>query len=348
MELIEVGDKVRFLNEVGEGKVTRIDGNIVYVYTDEGFEIPVNLKELVVIKKNSKTRNNLSDVHTHTINYNYTERDERTFEENNFFSIDDTPSEPLTNDLYLAFVCEEGLKNDKLNLYLINDSNYNLTFCIFNRKINTYEFMDTALLEAGTKIFIKLLKKEEIAQIASYTIQGILFNSNEKNVGKILNKELKINALYLLNKNYFRKNDFFDEPAFMFSILQADKNQQLIKQQKIKQDLEEKNKQKTKKETIKNSELIEVDLHIESLIDNYKNLTPNEMLQLQLAHFQKKMEEYILVPSIKKVVFIHGVGNGTLKLKLRQILSREYAHYDYQDASYQEYGFGATMVILRK
>lgn len=347
MAIIEVGDKVRFLDEVGQGKVTRIHGNMVYVYTDEGFEIPVNSKQLVVIEKNSQPQKNCVLNDAETMNYNYAEREENAFEEDVFSPLNENTSESITNDIYLAFVHEKGLENEDINLYLINDSYYNLTYCLFNRKLTAYEFMDTAHLEAGSKLFIKQLTKEEIVQIASYTIQGILFNSNEKNVGRILNKELKVNALYLLNNSYFRENDFFDEPAFMFSILQAEKNQQLIKQQKIEQDIKE-NQPIPPKAVIDKPELVEVDLHIQALIDDYKDLTPTEMLQLQLAHFRKIMEENILLPTVKKIVFIHGVGNGTLKIEIRRILSREYAHYDYQDASYQEYGFGATMVILRK
>lgn len=341
MTNIEVGDKVRFLNEVGQGKVTRIQGNIVYVYTEEGFEIPVNAKQLVVIEKNTQASPKVFFNDAETMNYNYAER-----EVDNFYPILEQ-SEPYTDDFYLAFVREENLKEDELNLYLINDSKNDFTFCLFCRKLNNHEFIDTAHLESGAKLFIKTLSKEEIAQISFYTVQGVIFNISENKVGKILNKELKINAIYLLNINYFNENDFFEEPAFILSILQSEKNQQQIKQLKIEEDIKEKTPLSTKK-IIEKAELMEVDLHIPSLIDEYKNLTPTEMLQIQINYFRKKMEECILNSSIKKVVFIHGVGNGTLKIELRRILSREYSHYDYQDASYQEYGFGATMVILRK
>jgi hypothetical protein len=48
----------------------------------------------------------------------------------------------------------------------------------------------------------------------------------------------------------------------------------------------------------------------------------------------------------RKIVFIHGVGNGKLKLEIRRSLDRDYPQLKYQDASFQEYGYGATMVIL--
>ena len=49
-----------------------------------------------------------------------------------------------------------------------------------------------------------------------------------------------------------------------------------------------------------------------------------------------------------RIVFIHGVGNGVLKQEIHKKLKSTYAKYFFQDASFQEYGYGATMVILRR
>ena len=56
-----VGDKVRFLNEVGGGVVSKIlDKNKVMVMTDDGFEIPTLEAELVIIEKGDLNHNKLS------------------------------------------------------------------------------------------------------------------------------------------------------------------------------------------------------------------------------------------------------------------------------------------------
>jgi dsDNA-specific endonuclease/ATPase MutS2 len=47
------------------------------------------------------------------------------------------------------------------------------------------------------------------------------------------------------------------------------------------------------------------------------------------------------------VVFIHGVGNGTLKLEIRRELEKKDKILTFQDASFKEYGYGATMVNLK-
>jgi len=89
----------------------------------------------------------------------------------------------------------------------------------------------------------------------------------------------------------------------------------------------------------------EVDLHIEQLVDNPKMLTPAEMLDMQMKHFSAALEEAVRNRT-KRIVFIHGVGNGRLRLELKRTLDQKYPKLRYQDASFKEYGYGATMVII--
>jgi len=71
------------------------------------------------------------------------------------------------------------------------------------------------------------------------------------------------------------------------------------------------------------------------------------MLELQMRTFELELGKAV-TDGLEKIVFIHGVGNGILKAKIRGTLDREYPQYFYQDASYQKYKFGATLVYLRK
>lgn len=51
---------------------------------------------------------------------------------------------------------------------------------------------------------------------------------------------------------------------------------------------------------------------------------------------------------VKRIVFIHGVGQGVLKQEVTKLLKTKFSKYYFQDASFKEYGYGATMVILRR
>ena len=107
---------------------------------------------------------------------------------------------------------------------------------------------------------------------------------------------------------------------------------------------------------IKNG-IIEIDLHIDALLDdttgmgnaemlNYHGMGNAEMLNYQLDVFRKTMEEYKRNTG-QKIVFIHGKGDGVLRKALLDELKRKYRTCLSQDASFREYGYGATMVIIK-
>ncbi|MCD7710909.1 MAG: Smr/MutS family protein [Porphyromonadaceae bacterium] len=91
---------------------------------------------------------------------------------------------------------------------------------------------------------------------------------------------------------------------------------------------------------------IEVDLHIYELVDSTTGLSHTDMLQLQLKAFRDTLEQYKEKKG-QKIVFIHGKGAGVLRRAILEELQRKYKTYDHQDASFQEYGFGATQVTIR-
>ena len=49
----------------------------------------------------------------------------------------------------------------------------------------------------------------------------------------------------------------------------------------------------------------------------------------------------------KKIIFIHGKGEGVLHHALIHELNYKYKHFSYQDASFREYGYGATQVTIK-
>ena len=48
-----------------------------------------------------------------------------------------------------------------------------------------------------------------------------------------------------------------------------------------------------------------------------------------------------------KLIFIHGKGEGVLRHAILHELSYRYKNCPYQDASFQEYGYGATQVTIK-
>jgi hypothetical protein len=91
--------------------------------------------------------------------------------------------------------------------------------------------------------------------------------------------------------------------------------------------------------------VMEIDLHIHELLDDYRNMSNYEIVSFQMAHFERMIESAIK-NKFRKVVFIHGVGQGVLKNEIRKVLAF-YPNCTFHDAPYQKYGQGATEVLIR-
>ena len=70
------------------------------------------------------------------------------------------------------------------------------------------------------------------------------------------------------------------------------------------------------------------------------------MLQYQMDKFHEVLGKYADQKG-QKIVFIHGKGDGVLRKAIEKELKTRYKAYYYQDASFREYGFGATMVTIK-
>ena len=93
------------------------------------------------------------------------------------------------------------------------------------------------------------------------------------------------------------------------------------------------------------NDIMEVDLHAHELLDTTAGMSNSEILNYQLDVFRKTLEECKNKKG-QKIVFIHGKGDGVLRKAILQELKYKYKNYESQDASFREYGFGATMVII--
>ena len=87
-----------------------------------------------------------------------------------------------------------------------------------------------------------------------------------------------------------------------------------------------------------------VDLHFDQLVDYPKNFSAFEKLEIQLREAKKALES-CKKSGIKKLILIHGVGEGRLKEEVHSMLERM-DRLRFYDASLAEYGRGATEVEL--
>lgn len=94
----------------------------------------------------------------------------------------------------------------------------------------------------------------------------------------------------------------------------------------------------------RNAPPMEIDLHIEKLVNSHRGMSNYDILNLQMETAKRQIE-FASRKRIQKIVFIHGVGEGVLKAELDFLLGR-YDNLKFYDADYQKYGVGATEVYF--
>lgn len=124
-----------------------------------------------------------------------------------------------------------------------------------------------------------------------------------------------------------------------------DKKERTLADYRDKKDGVDSTKKLIDKKTEPPPDFEEVDLHIHHILPDHESLTPGEILEAQLARFTTALNGAIRSRQ-KKIVFIHGRGEGKLKYEIRKKLESDYPYLTFQDASFKEYGYGATLVII--
>jgi len=91
-------------------------------------------------------------------------------------------------------------------------------------------------------------------------------------------------------------------------------------------------------------EIWELDLHIEALTDSHSGMSNAEILDRQLREMRSFYSK-ARTKQIRRIILIHGVGEGVLKEEVRIFLSKQEG-VTFYDADFREYGKGATAADL--
>ncbi len=342
---IKVGDSVRFLNISGGGKVTRLEGKLVYVEDQDGFEVPTLMNEVVVIESASNVKA-ASETSKSTGDAGESASDEEDYE------YDEEDADDTNPRFFLAVLPGDkpGIDSGDVRLQVVNDSNYFVFYTIANKKKDqTVDLLYHGNVEPNTK---EALAKVPLFQLDDnqWEVQLVLYKKGRSyTCMQPVAESLKIKASRFYKDNAFMDNDYFHEKAVLIPVIKGEFERKLeeLTDKEVNKVMREKEATPVKKKYARRNEpgIIEVDLHINELIDSTAGLSNGEILNIQTDKFHQVMAENEKNKG-RKVVFIHGVGNGVLKTELRKLLDRRYKKHVYQDASFKEYGYGATMVII--
>lgn len=389
---LNIGDKVRFLNSVGGGRVTAFHGKDQVLVEDEnGFDVPVLIAECVVVGGEADRRMENKEPEPYVPPAKTTKTDPKVFisasdalssgaptskntgmpdrvaggaketsVQHGHVQVDpsfvETPQGERLN-LHLAFlpVDPQAFMQSAFESYLINESNYFLYINYMSCKNNSWKSRYHGLIEPDTRIFLEEFEKSELNELEHICVQLIAFKDGKAfSLKNALSIELRPDTVKFYKLHCFVKNDFFDEDALVFPLVVNDvaEKQMLVSAAEIQEAMYTRKKEERRapqpaaKKGKPENPVQEVDLHINQLIETTSGMTPADILNYQLSKFHEAMKANTSKKG-RKIVFIHGKGEGVLRTALEKELKTTYKHQcRFQDASFREYGYGATMVTI--
>lgn len=377
---MKIGDHVKFLNEIGGGKVAGFRGkDIVLVEDEDGFQIPVSVHDVVV---EAGTDYDMGRMVAAKIDAQQ-EAQKRHAEglASNGKSIkakladvtdDDTPeSDPSQGEItfrqpveerrggnrlsaYLAFVPVDikEVTHTRFEAYFVNDSNYYLHYNWLVAEGNAWHLRAGGEVEPNTKLYLEEFGLDQVGQLGHVAVQMLAYKREKPFLLKpVIDVQFRIDATKFYKLHTFQENDFFERPALLFTLVENDEVARLLvvdskrmkEQMYNKQEPVVRNERKAQQK--KDDGTLVVDLHADELLETTTGMNAADILHYQIDYFKKVMDAHKKQKG-QKVVFIHGKGEGVLRQALLHELRYRYKTCRWQDASFQEYGYGATLVTI--
>lgn len=354
---MKIGDKVRFLSDTGGGKVAGFQGkNIVLVEDSDGFQIPTPINEVVVVEEDNYTTG-FSEMPVSAV----TNDDEDYDPADRPVTFKAKPMEYKGGDrlsVYLAFVPVniKEMSKTSFEAYLINDSNYYISFAYMSQTTDGWTLRAMGEIEPNTKEYVEKFGFDMLGDMEHVAVQFVAYKRDKSFAMKpAVDARLRIDAVKFYKRHSFTENDFFDEDTMVYTVIENDTvaHPLVIDTKKIeaemmktvhREDATKGHDMPARKRTKDN--IIVVDLHATELLETTAGMSSGDILNYQLDVFRKTLDEHRMEKGAR-IVFIHGKGEGVLRSALVKELRYKYKKYPFQDASFREYGYGATQVTIK-
>lgn len=310
----KLGEFVRFVNERREGFITRIiDEFTLAVTDDDGFEIPVLASQV--------TR-----VHGKSTLPDQEENDDSDIPETHFAG----------SGIFLVIAADKRI-GSVVHFHIVNSSSWQVLFTMNTEKLNQFHGEFAGIVQPKSALEIYSASLNELDLWPKFHIQILLHieGRHESQSPLIFSEKFKAKD-FSGSKKYI---SLLSQEAWL---IQLDPKEPVIDAQKLKESFYKPSAEKLEVQIPGK----EIDLHIEKLRDEHEFLNSREILEIQMNHFLKTLDAAI-VHKLQSIIFIHGVGNGTLRNEMHKIISKHPQVKTYMDAYKEKFGYGATEVIFK-
>lgn len=347
----KAGDKVKFLNEKGGGKILSvIDSKLVKVELDNGFEMPILASDLILDYRAEGQAEKPQTSPTFTQASN-SEEEEKT----NISPISSWGNIKEEKGIYLVYEPhdQQWVLTGKIDVLLVNNTSLEMLYSLFLEQDGQLRGVDFSSVPPESRIVIETIDRDELENWTKGYLQVLLHHDVPEKVYLPVHSVIDINISRFYKEGSYRSNSLVTGRAlivnisFLSSLESASfseserKSNPAVKAQVA--------------ETIKEKPLIDkhrtthgvaiVDLHIGELLDNIAGLSSHDMFNIQLNYFKKTLESAIN-SEYQKVTYIHGIGNGVLKNAIIKEIE-DYENIENQMASISKFGVGAIDILIK-
>lgn len=225
---MKIGDKVRFLSEIGGGKVAGFQGkNIVLVEDEDGFQMPMLINEVVVVGEDSYDTGRMVEQKAKA-RQAAIEEDVETEPADLPITFKAKPEERKGGDklsAFLAFVPMEikELSQSRFESYLVNDSNYYLRYVLLAAEGSAWKLRAEGEIEPNCKEFIEEFGREDLNDLEHLCVQLIAYKRDKHFLLKSpVNAQVRVDTVKFYKLHAFRENDFFEQPALIYTLIEND------------------------------------------------------------------------------------------------------------------------------
>ena len=184
---MKIGDKVRFLSEIGGGRVAGFQGkNIVLVEDEDGFQMPMLISEVVVVGEEDYDTKHVVEVKAQStkaaLQVDLEEKELEPADKPITFKA--RPEERAGGDklsAYLAFVPMDvkELSQTRFESYIVNDSNYYLRYVYMTAEGSAWMVRADGEIEPNTKEYIEEFGREDLNTLEHCCIQIIAYKRDK-------------------------------------------------------------------------------------------------------------------------------------------------------------------------
>jgi hypothetical protein len=228
---MKIGDKVRFLSEIGGGRVAGFQGkNIVLVEDEDGFQMPMLISEVVVVGEEDYDTKHVVEVKAQStkaaLQVDLEEKELEPADKPITFKA--RPEERAGGDklsAYLAFVPMDvkELSQTRFESYIVNDSNYYLRYVYMTAEGSAWMVRADGEIEPNTKEYIEEFGREDLNTLEHCCIQIIAYKRDKHYMLKpTVNAQVRIDPVKFYKLHAFRENLFFEQPALIYTIIEND------------------------------------------------------------------------------------------------------------------------------